>query len=561
MSGMPNRVFYRLLYGLFIPTAIYAVVYALFSWPLLGSFSTHYFCGHEDGYQNIWNLWWLNKSVGDLHQLPWYTTWLHYPIGTTLIAHTLAPFNGVIAVPMRQMGFSLNQAYNAVVVFSFVMSGVTAFWLAWRVGASYVGALFAGAAFTFCHFHFAHAQNHLQMVTLEWLPLAALAVYELLTRPTALKGVGAAGAVLLVALSDFHLTFYVVIAGCLLGFVTLARQFNSGFHDVRRFVLPLGLFVLLTAGSTGALAYKLLQVNKTDPLQLNHDPAVWSTDVIDPLIPSAQWRFAELTRSAWGRLATPDKDFVYVEHSLYVGWALALLCGWALFRQRAVGLKDMGYWFGLMAIFFLLSLGPKLHVAGAVTNFPGIYPVLERIFPPLKMGGVPMRLMIVVSLCAAVIGGAALGDLVRITGKWKWLAIPLIVLLWTFESLPKAQPITPAVYPQWVQALRKLPDGAVIDTSYKDEMQAHLYYATGHGKPVGEGYISRYPKSVDVRRGEFRQLVDNWQFDKLRDDWKFRYLVIRLTDGDGRALGELPYKAVFKDDKDRRMRIYDLTRR
>jgi hypothetical protein len=556
MPRAPQRIFY----GFVLPAALYALIYALFSYPLLGSFSTHFFCGQEDGYQNIWNLWWVNKSVTQLHQLPWFTTWLHYPTGTTLIAHTLAPFNGFAAIPLFKMGLTLNQVYNTIVVFSFVMTGVTAFWLAWRVAGSYIGALFAGAAFTFCHFHFAHAQNHLQMVTLEWLPLAILAIYELLTRPTILKGIGAVAAMFLVALSDFHLTFYVVIAGSLLGIIALARLFRSGFADVRNFAIPLGLFVILTSASTGLLAWKLLQVNKTDELQQNHDPQIWSTDFIDPIVPSAQWRFAELTQPIWSRLATPDKGFVYIEHSLYVGWVVLLLCGWVLLRHRAVGLKDIGYWFGLMLFFFLLSLGPKLHMWGTITAFPGVYPVLEKLFPPLKVGGVPMRMMIMVSLIGAVIAAAAMGDVIRISRKWAWLIVPLIAFAWAFESLPKAQPTTPAVYPQWVEKLRAMPEGAVIDTHYKTELSAHLYYATGHGKPVGEGYISRYPKSVEVRRGEFRALVDNWNFDKLRDQWEFRYLVIRLIDDQGRALAELPYKAVYREDKDR-LRIYDLTQK
>lgn len=113
----------------------------------------------------------MNKEVTELHQSPWYTTWLHYPTGTSLMAHTLAPFNGLMAIVLLKLEMSLNQAYNTIVIFSFVMTGVTTFWLAWRVTASYTGSLFAGAAFTFCHFHFAHAQNHLQMVGLEWLPL------------------------------------------------------------------------------------------------------------------------------------------------------------------------------------------------------------------------------------------------------------------------------------------------------------------------------------------------------------------------------------------------------
>ena len=118
--------------GFVLPASLYAAIYVVFSYPVLKSFSTHYFCGHEDGYQNIWNLWWVNKSIAQLHQLPWYTTYLHYPTGTTLIAHTLAPFNGFIGV-LLQARFLADQTYNTIVIFSFVMTGVTTFWLARRV--------------------------------------------------------------------------------------------------------------------------------------------------------------------------------------------------------------------------------------------------------------------------------------------------------------------------------------------------------------------------------------------------------------------------------------------
>lgn len=522
---MPRRAT-SILYNLALPAGLYLLLYYAFSFPLFHRFSTHYFCGQEDGYQNIWNLWWVNKAVVDLHQLPWYTTYLHYPTGTTLIAHTLAPFNGFLGVLLQACGLTLVQTFNTIVIFSFVMTGLTTFWLVRRVTGAYLGALFAGAAFTFCHFHFAHAQNHLQMVTLEWLPLAVLAVYELLTKPTVLKSLGAAGAMLLVALSDFHLTFYVVVAGSLLGIVTFARLAAAGFANLRQYALPLGLFVTLTASTTGLLAWKLLHVNRTDPLQQNHDPAVWSTDVIDPLIPGAQWRFADWTKPLWSRLDQDGKDFVYVEHSLYVGWAVVLLCAWAVYRNRALGIKDLGYWFGLATLFFLLSLGPKLHVAGYITPIPGVYPVLERIFPPLKMGGVPMRLMVMVFLTTAVIAAAAFDDLVKFTGPRAKFILPALLALWAFESLPKPQPTTPATYPTWVRQLRAMPPGAVIDTTYKKELSLHLYYATGHGHPVGEGYISRYPKSVEQRRGVFRKLVDGEDWRTLNREWGFKYLVI-----------------------------------
>lgn len=533
--------------GFLLPASLYALVYYLFSYPLWHSFSTHFFCGQEDGYQNIWNLWWVNKAVTELHQSPWYTTWLHYPTGTSLIAHTLVPFDGFVGIVLLKMGMTLNEAYNTILIFSFVMTGVTAFWLCWRVSGSYIGALFAGAAFTFCHFHFAHARNHLQMASLEWLPLAVLAVYEVLMRPTVWKGAGAAGAIFLVALCDFHLTFYVVLAGSVLGVVVAMRLAQNRWAGFRGYIAPLVVFVLLVCATAGVLALKLLMLNHSDPLKQNHDAKVWSTDWVDPFIPGAEWRFNEVTRPVWGVLATPETDFGYVEHSLYIGWVVLGLCAWAVWRRRELGLAHFRFWLGLMGLFFLMSLGPWMHIGGRVNHVPGIYWVLEWIFPPLKVGSVPMRMMAMVFLVGAVIAGAGLGDLIRLSGRRGWVVVCLVLAVWAFENLSKAQPTTPATYPKWVLKLRDLPAGAVVDTTYQKQMSLHLYYATGHGKPVGEGYISRYPKSVEEKRGEFRRLVEAGDWETLGKEWGFKYLVIN------RDLPDL--KLLIRDGE---TRVYEL---
>jgi hypothetical protein len=86
----------------------------------------------------------------------------------------------------------------------------------------------------------------------------------------------------------------------------------------------------------------------------------------------------------------------------------------------------------------------------------------------------------------------------------------------------------------------------VIDTTYKTELSLPLYYATGYDKPMGEGYISRYPKSVEQKRGEFRQLVDERRWATLRKKWGFKYLVAREP---------LGLKELFVDGQ---VRVYSL---
>ena len=155
-----------------IPALLYLAIFLILNPGFLTHFSTHFAFSGPDGFQNIWNLWWVDRSVSGGH-LPWHTTLLHHPFGTTLLGHTLNPFNGFIAIPLLKV-LTLVQTYNLIVLFSFVFGGVTAFWLCRAMTGSLAGSLVGGAVFTFSSFHVAHASNHLQLVALEWIPLFLL---------------------------------------------------------------------------------------------------------------------------------------------------------------------------------------------------------------------------------------------------------------------------------------------------------------------------------------------------------------------------------------------------
>ena len=85
-----------------IPLLVYLVCFYLLTFPQLHQFSTHYFTDEGDGLGNVWNLWWTNKAITELHQSPWHTTFLYYPYGTSLLPHTLNPFNGILAIVLMR---------------------------------------------------------------------------------------------------------------------------------------------------------------------------------------------------------------------------------------------------------------------------------------------------------------------------------------------------------------------------------------------------------------------------------------------------------------------------
>src|SRR5579864_4785383 len=151
------------------PALFFLAFFFLLTYPAVMRFSTHFYADQGDGLQNVWNLWWVEKAITVLHQSPWHTQYLHFPYGTTLIGHTLNPFNGFVAVVLSRF-LSPVSVHNVIVTNSFVLGGITAFLLAHHLTKSYWPSLIAGYIFTFSSFHFAHAEGHLQIVSLEWIP-------------------------------------------------------------------------------------------------------------------------------------------------------------------------------------------------------------------------------------------------------------------------------------------------------------------------------------------------------------------------------------------------------
>ncbi|HEY7976398.1 MAG TPA: hypothetical protein VID72_13705, partial [Ktedonobacterales bacterium] len=479
---------------LIAPTLAYFAGFCLLTYPLIWSFGSALFADDGDGLQNYWNLWWVDTALTRLHQSPWFTPLLHYPGGVSLVGQTLNPFNGFAGVVLLRW-LSLAETYNAIVIFSFVMGGLTTFWLARACGGAWWSSLIAGGIFTFANYHFAHAQGHLQLVSLEWLPLFLLCWLCLLERPTLWRALAAAVVLLLVQLCDYYYYFYCVLAGALLfGWqIWQATDWRAWFRQQSRLV-ALGIFGLVALVLTSPLPAALYLLNRRDPLSGEHVPTQYSLELASLLIPGGHWRFARLTEWYWARL--PGNIH---ESSVSLGLAMLILliATWRL--RRALGGAALSYWYGTLVVFILLALGPALVIGDAELHFThGLTPygLLERIFPPLRLSGMPIRMVVMVNLCAAVICALGLPLLWRGGARRRVLVVALLALM-VVEFLPAPLPETHLALPAYYAVLQQRPDHfAVIDLA-TDQYHA-LAYQTMHGRPLASGYVSRLPASVET---------------------------------------------------------------
>lgn len=515
-----------------MPAMLYLAIFLILNPHVVGQFSTHFLFSGPDGFQNAWNLWWVNRAAGQL-TLPWSTTLLHHPYGTTLLGHTLNPFNGLLAIVLLKF-FTLVQTYNLIVIFSFVAGGLTMFWLCREMAGSFSGSLAGGAVFTFSSFHLAHTANHLQLVALEWIPLFLLCWIRFCDAPTAMRGVGAATALLLVALCDFYYLAYCVIAGAIF-YGWRAWQRKDALFLVRGNALRAALGFLVPAALTsGVLASALLAQNAATPFIGTHSPLELGMDVLSPFVWSEPSRYREVF-PLWKSLSRFS-----LEASVYIGLSVIGLAVYTLTRSTRPPIKHLGFWMLTGAFFFVMSLGPNLHVAGTEVSLglrgtvwgrPNVnllvlpYAVVWLLFPPWRLAGVPLRMMVMVQLVAAVVTAGGIQTILNSSSRWKRAIVAAFIVVLALDFLPMPLGMTAPQIPAYVAELRRLPEGAILDLA--SAAPEALLYQTLHEKPMVFGYISRVPRSVYDRDQAIVKGILEGRWEQVAREAQVTYIVTR----------------------------------
>lgn len=490
-------------------------------------------------------MWWINHSVTELHQLPWNTTLLHFPHGTSLLAHTLNPFNGFVGIALLKF-LTLTQAFNVMVLFSFAIGGLTAFLLAFYLSRNYWGSLLAGFIFTFSNYHFAHAEGHMQLVSLEWIPLFLLFWLMLMTKPSIRVGLAAALVLFGVLLCDYYYFFYCVLAAFLITLWHILKTKDVFFLLRKKYLAPVAAFMIGLLATSGPLVLALSVFSRRNPLLGAHHPKVFSLDLLAPFIPGGHWRFESLTRFYWTKITGN-----FHESSVHLGLAVIFILIFVWVKRKKIREPSLNLWFFIFLFFLILSLGPVLHIWGKeISWFKLPYILLEALFPPLKLGGMPIRMMVMASLCAGILFAFGFKLLWKDSTKRKIFMGMLLVVL-CFEYLPSPMPETRVDVPEYVLALKGFAgSGGVLDTVSLPTFA--LYYQTVHKKPMSEGYIARVPVSVSEKNDRIKQLLLSRQFELLYRSYHFRYLV---TESEYTTSTKVPIQIVYNDGK---VRIYDL---
>lgn len=460
----------------FRATLLYTGLSLVLTYPLPFHF-TRRILGDGDVWLFVWNMWWMRHAFWNGLN-PFCTDYIHFPVGTCIFLHTWVYPATIASVPLQAL-FSPITLYNTFALSSFILAGVGMFRLARYVGTGDAGALLAGIAFSFSPYHFAHALGHLNLISYQWIPFflhsLLLGLDEGWTRSRILAS---AGWLILVGLTDWYYLLYCCMA---LGLILVARS-RHGRSEFRKalwgslVVLFLSLAVLspLIAGMAWQMSGGL------PPERVSQ---IYSADLQSFFLPGPISTFSrgfERWHSQWSAGAS--------EIGTFIPWSVLAL---AILGVRGIARKHRSWVVLWVPVFFILSLGPYLHVGGTVYDrilLP--YGWIESI-PGLDIMRAPIRFHIMTYLGVCLAYGAGVTLLVRKGGS-----VMIAGLLGGFVAVESlSAPLMTAgedVSPFYRQLAREPRPESLIDLHYSSRA---LFYQTIHQHKILGRYamLSREP--------------------------------------------------------------------
>lgn len=326
--------------------------------------------GKYNGYENLWNDYWLRTALLHLHRNPFFTTYLDYPVGVSLRFHTLNPLGGLLALPLWPLIGPI-ASMNVKFIIAIVGSAFFTYLLLRDQTDSPLAAFSGAVVYTYANtlmlqYYVTAEENYVMGAAL--LPLYIFFLLRAADRPRWWRdGIAATVTLFALCLTDWQYTMFAVLF-TLLFFVYTAgvgRSMLAALRLLRRFAV---------IGGVWAVVIFL-------PLLL-------------PMIREAQsspWLSVSDEATSYSRSIRQLFAFGGTDNPGYLILAVTLV-GLYLILRRPTAVRDRNavlFW-GFIALFaVVMSLGPRLEVQPFIpTHIPLPYALLTRL-PVLNVGRKP----------------------------------------------------------------------------------------------------------------------------------------------------------------------------
>jgi hypothetical protein len=383
---------------------------------------------HNDVYQNMFIIKHIMDTIlsgawQNLSTLPMFYGFENsYFFNEPFILHAIA------GLPMYMITGNIIVTYNLLAVCTILASLIAVYVFAYHITGKCIQSVIAATVAVLNPFIMGRFPDHLNLVTLVFLPLIFLFVERILKRPSPVNCL-----VLFLLLTGQLLTsfYYAAFLSLILPVYVIVRwwQVKTDFRKLLQWGTVVGaiLFLLVVAGMVKVYSGTFLFSESSPELdrrQLLYFSA-WPTD----------WLFAGEQSVLYGgiraQVASRNPDFVHQgtpsEQNIFPGITVIILGILALLTLRKTAYRQHFLLFtGILLFSIVLSFGPIIHLTQFVI-LPGVFDIVSTLDPILRMTRVTARFAVFVFLFGGVIIAMAVDTIVSGNSRIRRI-LPVIIL-------------------------------------------------------------------------------------------------------------------------------------
>jgi hypothetical protein len=466
---------------------VFLVLSALHTWPLVTAPAHLSRNNNADTILNEWTVAWVaHQIVRDPVHL--FNANIFYPDKRTLAMseNLIAP--ALMGAPLLWLGASPVLTYNLLLLLGFALTGWTTFIVVSRWTGDRMAGLVSGSLLAF-NAHSLTRLPHLQAIHAEFIPLALLALDDLVRERRVRHAVLLALWFVLNGLTSIYLMVFLIV--CLTAALVVRTEIWASRAVLKTVARRLALAAAIAAAVLLPVLLPYYRIHTEQGLVRPLDEVAYY---------SAGWRDYLLTggRLHWSLWAhrIGDATALFPGVTALVLGMVTLATGIAFRDRRA----RMCLAIGVAGV--LLSFGPAM---------PG-YTTLYETFPPMQALRASARFGWLALLALALLAGFAVAHI-----RARWIARPslataagsVLLVLVNVEALRAPIGYTPFDrIPDTYARLAAEPPGAVIEFPIYSPLQfarnaGYMLNSTAHWKPLVNGYSGFVAPQYGERAGRF----------------------------------------------------------
>ena len=463
-------------------TAVIALLLTIFmTWPAPRYLTTQLIGNNIDNWIFYWNNWWIQQASQGAGNW-FFTDYLFYPTGTTLVAHSYSFLNSLLAWPLQKVLGGIG-AYNFVFLLGLWFGFMGMSLLVYTLTQNHKAAWGAAFVFTFAPYHLTQALAHGHLGSIHMWPWAIWANHQLWQT----KGWRYAGWLgLFTALtlwSGLQLALLWVL--WLAVYVLWELGQSKSWQVLKQYAVAGGVALLLSLPLLWPIAKEWSGLS--DNIANFDESTTKQTDVLAYIVPPTY-------NPIVGEIVQPIYEKFEANRAVmpYIGVTVLLLVGLGTWHEKGKG--ENGRYLLLTILAFIFALGSELRFNGQVYQaIPLPYSWFAAIFPFSTIRA-PDRFNLLLLLSLSPLVGMGLS---HIKNHWIMVlcAIGLVIeyASWPLPMWDNIPPPSPFI----TTLAQTTEEVAILDypMGYSDS-KLWLYYQTLHHKPIAEGHVSRYTEET-----------------------------------------------------------------